>query len=66
VAARPLARRARQAEDPDRRGHRDLWRLGDCRGHADHPPDDHDTAFAISTIFLFNLVAVLLFPLLGH
>jgi uncharacterized integral membrane protein (TIGR00698 family) len=29
-------------------------------------PDDHDTAFAISTIFLFNLVAVLLFPLLGH
>jgi len=26
-------------------------------------PDDHDTAFAISTIFLFNLVAVLL---LGH
>lgn len=29
-------------------------------------PDDHDTAFAISTIFLFNIVAVLLFPLLGH
>jgi uncharacterized integral membrane protein (TIGR00698 family) len=29
-------------------------------------PDDSDTAFAISTIFLFNLVAVLLFPLLGH
>ena len=29
-------------------------------------PDDHDTAFAISTIFLFNLVAVLVFPLLGH
>jgi uncharacterized integral membrane protein (TIGR00698 family) len=29
-------------------------------------PDDHDTAFAISTIFLFNLAAVLLFPLLGH
>ncbi len=29
-------------------------------------PSDHDTAFAISTIFLFNLVAVLLFPLLGH
>lgn len=28
--------------------------------------DDYDTAFAISTIFLFNLVAVLLFPLLGH
>lgn len=28
--------------------------------------DEHDTAFAISTIFLFNLVAVLLFPLLGH
>lgn len=26
----------------------------------------HDTAFAISTIFLFNLVAVLLFPALGH
>jgi len=29
-------------------------------------PDEHDTAFAISTIFLFNLVAVLLFPPLGH
>ncbi len=29
-------------------------------------PDDHDTAFAISTIFLFNVVAVLLFPFLGH
>ncbi|HUA81311.1 MAG TPA: putative sulfate exporter family transporter [Dyella sp.] len=29
-------------------------------------PDDHDTAFAISTIFLFNIIAVLLFPLLGH
>lgn len=29
-------------------------------------PDDHDTALAISTIFLFNVVAVLLFPLLGH
>jgi uncharacterized integral membrane protein (TIGR00698 family) len=29
-------------------------------------PDEHDTAFAISTIFLFNLIAVLLFPLLGH
>jgi uncharacterized integral membrane protein (TIGR00698 family) len=29
-------------------------------------PDEHETAFAISTIFLFNVVAVLLFPLLGH
>lgn len=29
-------------------------------------PEEHDTAFAISTIFLFNVVAVLLFPLLGH
>jgi uncharacterized integral membrane protein (TIGR00698 family) len=29
-------------------------------------PDDHDTAFALSTIFLFNLVAVLAFPPLGH
>lgn len=29
-------------------------------------PDEHDTAFAISTIFLFNLVAVLVFPPLGH
>ena len=28
--------------------------------------DEHETAFAISTIFLFNVVAVLLFPLLGH
>jgi uncharacterized integral membrane protein (TIGR00698 family) len=29
-------------------------------------PDEHETAFAISTIFLFNLVAVLTFPALGH
>lgn len=28
--------------------------------------DEHDTAFAISTIFLFNLLAVLTFPALGH
>ncbi len=28
--------------------------------------DEFETAFAISTIFLFNLVAVLLFPFLGH
>lgn len=28
--------------------------------------DEHDTTFAISTIFLFNLIAVLVFPLLGH
>ncbi|KZC36637.1 MULTISPECIES: YeiH family protein [Rhodanobacter] len=28
--------------------------------------DDHDTAFAISTIFLFNVIAVLVFPPLGH
>lgn len=29
-------------------------------------PDEHDTAYAISTIFLFNVIAVLLFPPLGH
>ncbi|WP_043288746.1 YeiH family protein [Paraburkholderia oxyphila] len=29
-------------------------------------PEAHETAFAISTIFLFNVVAVLLFPVLGH
>ncbi|MFT0546598.1 YeiH family protein [Allopusillimonas ginsengisoli] len=29
-------------------------------------PEDHETAFAISTIFLFNVVAVLTFPLMGH
>lgn len=29
-------------------------------------PDEHETAYAISTIFLFNVVAVLLFPPLGH
>lgn len=29
-------------------------------------PDEHDTAFAISTIFLFNVIAVLIFPPLGH
>lgn len=28
--------------------------------------DEHDTALAMSTIFLFNLLAVLLFPPLGH
>ena len=28
--------------------------------------DGHDTAFALSTIFLFNVVAVLVFPPLGH
>ncbi|TAM88298.1 MAG: YeiH family putative sulfate export transporter [Candidimonas sp.] len=28
--------------------------------------DEHETAFAISTIFLFNIVAVLTFPLFGH
>ena len=28
--------------------------------------DEHETAFAISTIFLFNLVAVVVFPALGH
>ncbi len=28
--------------------------------------DEHETAFAISTIFIFNIVAVLTFPLLGH
>ncbi|HEX7381844.1 MAG TPA: YeiH family protein [Nevskiaceae bacterium] len=28
--------------------------------------EEHETAFAISTIFLFNLIAVLLFPPLGH
>ncbi|MER1966488.1 putative sulfate exporter family transporter [Castellaniella sp. GW247-6E4] len=28
--------------------------------------DGHDTALAVSTIFLFNVVAVLLFPFLGH
>lgn len=29
-------------------------------------PDEHDTALAVSTIFLFNVVAVLVFPPLGH
>ncbi|MGB3290334.1 MAG: YeiH family protein [Burkholderiaceae bacterium] len=29
-------------------------------------PEDHETAFAISTIFIFNIIAVLAFPLLGH
>jgi len=28
-------------------------------------PDDHDTAYALSTIFLFNIVAVMVFPFLG-
>ena len=29
-------------------------------------PEEHETAFAISTIFLFNVVAVLVFPVMGH
>ena len=29
-------------------------------------PDAHETAFSLSTIFLFNVLAVLTFPLLGH
>lgn len=29
-------------------------------------PEDHQTAMAISTIFLFNVVAVLVFPFFGH
>lgn len=29
-------------------------------------PEEHETAFAISTIFIFNIVAVLSFPALGH
>lgn len=29
-------------------------------------PEEHETAFAISTIFIFNIVAVLLFPAMGH
>lgn len=29
-------------------------------------PDDHDTAYALSTIFLFNIVAVMIFPALGR
>ena len=29
-------------------------------------PEEHETAYAISTIFLFNVAAVLLFPPLGH
>ncbi|KYH32326.1 YeiH family protein [Neomoorella mulderi] len=28
--------------------------------------DDNEVAYAISTVFLFNIIAVLLFPLLGH
>jgi uncharacterized integral membrane protein (TIGR00698 family) len=28
--------------------------------------DEHDIAYSISTIFLFNVIAVLVFPLLGH
>ena len=29
-------------------------------------PDAHETAFSLSTIFLFNILAVLLFPMLGR
>ncbi|EHP43508.1 hypothetical protein OR16_08602 [Cupriavidus basilensis OR16] len=29
-------------------------------------PEDHDTTYALSTIFLFNIVAVMLFPVLGR
>lgn len=29
-------------------------------------PEEHETAFAITTIFIFNVIAVLLFPVMGH
>ncbi|MBP9478672.1 MAG: putative sulfate exporter family transporter [Sebaldella sp.] len=29
-------------------------------------PDEHDLAYAMSTIFLFNVIAAILFPILGH
>lgn len=29
-------------------------------------PEDHETAFAITTIFIFNIAAVLIFPAIGH
>src|SRR5690606_21117073 len=29
-------------------------------------PEDHETASALSTIFLFSIIAVLIFPLAGH
>ncbi|MBX6966144.1 YeiH family protein [Alcaligenes faecalis] len=29
-------------------------------------PEEHETALAISTIFIFNIVAVLIFPVAGH
>lgn len=29
-------------------------------------PEEHETAYALSTIFLFNIIAVLVFPVLGH
>lgn len=29
-------------------------------------PKDHEVAFAITTIFIFNIVAVLIFPAMGH
>ncbi|MFA5522361.1 MAG: YeiH family protein [Castellaniella sp.] len=29
-------------------------------------PEEHETAFAISTIFLFDVVGVLTFPMMGH
>ncbi|HUG57578.1 MAG TPA: YeiH family protein [Candidimonas sp.] len=29
-------------------------------------PDEHETAFAITTIFIFNIIAVIAFPLMGH
>lgn len=28
-------------------------------------PEDHEMAYALSTIFLFNIVAVIMFPILG-
>ena len=29
-------------------------------------PEEHDLAYAMSTIFLFNVIAAILFPVLGH
>ena len=29
-------------------------------------PDEHDLAYAMSTIFLFNVIAAIIFPIIGH
>ena len=54
------------ASDPDRRGHRHLRGSAIAAATAVIGAAEADVAYAISTIFAFNIVAVLLYPAIGH